>query len=54
MGFQAIHVDRQLRWKACGSTMQEYDPFFLSLCGSEKNREELNVSDSMLCPSSGD
>jgi hypothetical protein len=26
----------------------------LSLCGSEKNREELNVSDSMLCPSSGD
>ena len=46
MGFQAIHGDRQLRWKACGSTMQEYNLFFcgfffLSLCGYEKNREEL-------------
>ena len=29
--FQAIHGDRQLRWKACGSTMQEYDLFFESV-----------------------
>ena len=35
MGFQAIQGDGQLRWKACGSTMQEYD-LFLSLCGLKR------------------
>ena len=28
--------------------------FFVSMCGSEKNRRELDVLDNVLCSSSGD